>query len=334
MLCPYCGKENPADIQFCDSCGGPLALPVEEPVPEAQPVEPSVSGMQPPSQTPVSSVASSQSPPKAAGGIFGNRIWWVVGCFLLLCIIVGCGVLAWGLYHIAARQMIPQPATLTPNDFAAPTVVDSPLPSLSPSLTPLPQLSLTPIAISMTQGLIFSDNFSNPESGWDRIDQTDYYADYFNNAYRITVNSKMSDSWANPDDNIFGDVSILVDATKKGGPDDNDFGVICRYQNANQFYYAVISSDGYFGITKVTSVSSKLIGRDSVEFSDAIHQGFATNHIRFDCNGNKLSLYVNGQQLDQQTDGEYATGNVGLIAGTYDTPGTDILFNNFFVYKP
>jgi hypothetical protein len=196
---------------------------------------------------------------------------------------------------------------------------------MTPTLRPAP---------TVVNSSIFSDDFSDPESGWDSIDQADFYTDYFNNAYRITVNSDMSDSWANPDDNVFGDVSIEVDATKNGGPDDNDFGVICRYQNTEQFYYAVISSDGYYGITKVTSASSDLIGRDSLEFSEAINQGTATNHIRLDCIGDVLTLYVNGQQIDQQTDSDYTTGNVGLIAGTYDTVGTDILFDNFFVYQP
>ena len=34
------------------------------------------------------------------------------------------------------------------------------------------------------------------------------------------------------------------------GPDDNDFGIICRYIDDNQFYYAIISSDGYYGIVR------------------------------------------------------------------------------------
>jgi hypothetical protein len=133
---------------------------------------------------------------------------------------------------------------------------------------------------------------------------------------------------------MFSNVSIEVDTTKNGGPDDNDFGVICRYQGADQFYYAIISSDGYYGITKVTSQSSDLIGATELLPSDAINQGSASNNIRFDCNGDVLTLFVNGQQVDQQTDSEYTSGNVGLIAGTYDTAGTDILFDNFSVYQP
>jgi hypothetical protein len=76
------------------------------------------------------------------------------------------------------------------------------------------------------------------------------------------------------------------------------------------------------------------IGRDNMLESSEILQGLATNHIRFDCVGSTLTLYVNGYQLDQQTDAEYTTGNVGLIAGTFSTVGADILFDNFSVFKP
>jgi hypothetical protein len=60
----------------------------------------------------------------------------------------------------------------------------------------------------------------------------------------------------------------------------------------------------------------------------------ATNHIRADCIQDKLSLYVNGVHLIDVIDGDLLEGNVGLIAGTWDTPGTDILFDNFLVIQP
>jgi hypothetical protein len=68
--------------------------------------------------------------------------------------------------------------------------------------------------------------------------------------------------------------------------------------------------------------------------SDAINQGAATNHIRADCVGSTLTLYANGTQIDQQTDTDFSTGDVGLLAGTYTQTGTDILFDNFVVMKP
>ncbi len=84
----------------------------------------------------------------------------------------------------------------------------------------------------------------------------------------------------------------------------------------------------------MTSNGGAPLGNSPMAENDAIIKGGATNQIRFDCIGNTLTLYVNGTQVDQQTDPEYTEGNVGLVAGTFDDAGTDILFDNFFVYRP
>jgi len=68
--------------------------------------------------------------------------------------------------------------------------------------------------------------------------------------------------------------------------------------------------------------------------SDYIKSGETTNHLRVECVGPTLTLYVNGQKLDSQQDSEYTSGDVGLIAGTYENAGTDIWFDNFTVTKP
>jgi hypothetical protein len=182
--------------------------------------------------------------------------------------------------------------------------------------------------------ILFSDDFSTKDNKWDQVNDTSRITDYSNNAYQIMLNNTQSDAWANPKDQSFTDAEIEVDATKNGGPDDNDFGVICRYLGMDQFYYGVISSDGYYGIMKMTSNGGAPIGNDQMLQSDKIIQGSSTNHIRFDCVGSTLTLYVNGSQIDQQTDAEYTSGNIGLIAGTFTTAGTDILFDNYIVYKP
>ena len=182
--------------------------------------------------------------------------------------------------------------------------------------------------------MLFFDDFSDTNTGWDQVNESDYSTDYYQGAYRIFVNTASSDSWANPGDQMFDDVILEVDATKIAGPNDNDFGMICRYNDTKNFYNAVISSDGYYGITKVSSGTSQVLGWDQLVYRDLISQGETNNHIRFDCIGSELTLYVNGQQLDQQTDDEFTSGNVGLIAGTYDTPGADILFDNFKVFAP
>jgi hypothetical protein len=201
-------------------------------------------------------------------------------------------------------------------------------------------LSLTSLACFATgiqttpSGILFSDDFSDTSKKWDQYADSSHTTDYYNNAYRIIVNDKETDTWANPGNESFIDTRIEVDATKNGGPDDNDFGIICRYTDVDKFYYGIISSDGYYSIMKMTSDNGIFLGRDSMHESDKINQGAATNHIRFDCVGSTLTLYVNGFKIDQQIDTDYTTGNIGLISGSLGSGGTDILFDNFFVYRP
>jgi hypothetical protein len=38
--------------------------------------------------------------------------------------------------------------------------------------------------------------------------------------------------------------------------------------------------------------------------------------------------------VDEQEDSTLTSGDVGLMAGTFSNPGTDILFDNFVVRQP
>jgi hypothetical protein len=341
MICPYCGKENPENLDICEFCGGPLVA--TEATEEPYNPEPNITIIENAPQVEIPSPEPTVIPPPTPSGKSGNRIWWLVGCFVLVFVFLCCAVgtlivsrYVRGLASFLPEQLVPTAANIPietiPVAVIPPTT--DPIVSVPTATNPSSSLPTSTTSPSSNQALLFSDDFSDSSSGWDRIDEADYYSDYYNSAYRIVVYTDMSDSWANPDSKVFSDVSIEVDATKNAGPDDNDFGVICRYQGVDQFYYAVISSDGFYGITKVTSDSSTILGSGEMQHSNYINQGAATNHIRFDCNGSALSLYVNGQQLDQQNDSEYSSGNVGLIAGTYDTAGTDIIFDNFNVLQP
>ncbi len=182
--------------------------------------------------------------------------------------------------------------------------------------------------------ILFQDDFSDPDSGWDRRQDSDGVTDYTGDgAYRIRVDTPNLEVWANPGRN-FKDVRIEVDATKVAGPDDNDFGVLCRYVDTQNFYFFLISSDGYFGIGKKVNDETQVIGAENLESHTAIRQGTTTNHIRADCVGNTLSLYANGTLLRTVSDDTFQEGDVGLMAGTYAEPGVEIFFDNFVVYKP
>jgi hypothetical protein len=184
--------------------------------------------------------------------------------------------------------------------------------------------------------VLFQDDFSNVNSGWDRTTNASGTTDYVSGGYRINVIDTDTYFFANPSQSFQNDVRIEVDATKIGGPDDNAFGVQCRYQDTKNYYYFYISSDGYVGIG-IDNAGTKTIisSSDGNLVSDShINQGAATNHLRADCIGSNLTLYANGTQIAIATDSTFTGGDVGLVAKTFKVSGTDILFQNFFVYKP
>jgi hypothetical protein len=143
-------------------------------------------------------------------------------------------------------------------------------------------------------------------------------------------------AWANADRN-FDDAIINVQARQVSGPDDNAYGVICRYQSEENFYVFLISGDGHYAIGKYQSGSPQiqyLTGEGQYVFSDAINQGAASNDIRASCIGNELSLAVNGIPLDNVTDPTFVTGDIGLGASSFQ-PGTAVIeFDSIRVIAP
>jgi hypothetical protein len=165
------------------------------------------------------------------------------------------------------------------------------------------------------------------------VNQSDIITDYQDGYYRIRVNRAQMNYWANPG-LYFNDVTVEVDTYLVDGTADNIFGIICRYQNTSNFYYGVISSDGYAGILMTRNGSIDNLGGDYLEQYDEIILGGQLNHIRFDCIGSTLTLFVNGQFLLSVTDSSFSSGDVGLLVGTYSQPMTDLYFDNFTVYQP
>ena len=184
-----------------------------------------------------------------------------------------------------------------------------------------------------TGAVLFQDDFSRVASGWDRYIDDTYVTDYADGAYRIGIFTPETSAWARPHLE-FSDVRIQVSATKADGSDNNVFGVLCRYQDSQNFYFFLISSDGYSGIGVYRDGDETLISGDSMLPSEAILQGSTTNNIQAECIGDVLTLYINGVQEVQVQTTEWSQGDVGLIAGTYTQPGTEILFERFSVIKP
>lgn len=105
-------------------------------------------------------------------------------------------------------------------------------------------------------------------------------------------------------------------------------------QNEKNYYAFVISSDGYAGIIRVQEGVYELINSDTMEFAGSINQGKSINYLVATCQGNQLFFDINGVNQFSIKDDRFASGDVGLIAGSFDEPGVDIFFDSLTVFQP
>lgn len=180
---------------------------------------------------------------------------------------------------------------------------------------------------------LYYDDFSDPGSGWPQVSNSTSFMGYDHGSYRMLVLSPLDDLQAVAGQ-PFGDVRIEVVATRQSGPVYNRFGLICRFQDMNDFYFFAVSSDGYYTIGKIKEGVTTLLGQEMMAYNGSIQQGGEPNLLRFDCINNTLKGYVNTQLLAITEDADFTLGDAGLMSGSFDEAGVDVSFDNFVVYKP
>lgn len=182
---------------------------------------------------------------------------------------------------------------------------------------------------------------------------------------RLTVNDSASMPFvaARP---YVGDFDLQVEARAVEGPIDNAFGVIFRLQNKrnnqlddDDFMMFLISSDGYYQVLRQFAGEQKELSTWIP--SEAIRGGIgAANWLRVVAQGGQFRFFVNGtplllcipddpaaastylatgecrggQMLPELIDESIATGQFGLVARSYGTPGVVVEFDNLLITGP
>jgi hypothetical protein len=218
--------------------------------------------------------------------------------------------------HPTGAPIINAPASPTPGEADAPT----------PTPTPSPEPKPTP-----TMEVIFQDNF-DATRGWYTYESDRFRMEYLSGKYHIynnflnaAVNSVRTQNHA--------DIYLEVEAARVSGPPNGYFGLVCRFQDDNNYYALVIGSDGSYGIIRMTGGSVQFISPPPRP-TEIIRGGFSVNRIGGSCVGDKLTLYVNGVKMVEATDDVYSSGFIGLVVGTTSVPGLEVSFDNYVVRKP
>jgi hypothetical protein len=181
--------------------------------------------------------------------------------------------------------------------------------------------------------VIFQDDFSREDSGWDRYLDDDYNADYIDGTYVIKVLSTNVTAWSRPHLDL-ENVLIRVEGLHRSGSENNVYGVICRYIDYENFYFFMIGSDGYAGIGKFIGGEKELLSHETLLPTDAIGPIDEVNLIQAACVDDDLTLWINGKQIFKVAASDLSHGDVGLLVGAYDEGNVEIQFDNFSTMMP
>jgi hypothetical protein len=311
MQCPGCGAFVGAEDEFCGECGRPVSREIEPLTPEEAKDLPTMDLASvrkpesrpprrptPPTPAPAQQRQSARAVPALLAGV----------ALLLVCLCVG-GILFWWL---ASREE----AVVTP---------------VNPANLPTAE---TPLAIPVEpRNVIYEEDFENPDSGWDIYAEDDTAAEYVDGEYQLAVYRDNYVTWGNPiPGHDLSDFEIRVDARQVEGPQDNNFGILVRYQEGGEdFYWFQISGDGYYSVDLMRA--GEWITLVGWEESEAINQGIgATNRLMLVCDGSQFDLFVNDRWLTSVSDSTFSSGNIGLAVGAFDEPGVVVRFDNLKVY--
>jgi len=182
--------------------------------------------------------------------------------------------------------------------------------------------------------IFFSDDFTTPPNGWGTMGREGGEILFEYEGLVLKVNTPNSLIWS-INQPRFRDSRIEVDAVLLDGPVNDNFGVICRFVDNQNFYGFLVTHDGYYGIFKMLNGEMVMTGdKTNLDFNEVIRQGGVVNHITAECTGEMLSLTVNDTLLAEILDNSFSEGQVGLIAGAYENAGVKVLFDNFKVTQP
>lgn len=205
--------------------------------------------------------------------------------------------------------------------------------------TDTPEPTQTTAPTPTARAVLWEDDFSDVNSGWERYREYDGVLDYDEDEeiYQMQILADDSLWWVYMNESL-PDVGMSVDVWLVDGPEGSLYGLLCRYDYnvEGKGYVFMISAEGQAGVGVIGEDYSfdPIPGGELTSF-DVIETGLnAVNTIDAVCVGDQLMMYVNGELLFDLAatglTGEY----IGLTVATPMGAGADVYFDNLVVYTP
>jgi hypothetical protein len=335
---------------------------------------PTPTPVSPPASTYKPAPAYVPPPAQSKGSKTLPIILGAVGCLVILCVF-SCAVLAF--IALSNRSQTPDVSKLVsvepaleplPTDAPLPTkpilATKAPLPgeALAPTQVPLATQIPTPTLVppvedpsSSSQGDVpvlvwpsdigqqltdayFSDDFSSTEYDWWEVEDETQTWGIEDEHYALHLLTPNYSSWAYPPIE-FTPTTIGFDAAVLPGFEQGAYGVMCYYQDENNYYF--ISVDPVYqeySIGYIRDGEYETLMEDMWMPAKALKDdNYEINNVMVVCDPDMITLFVNNE-FEAQADVSSVTGGVAAIYGETweDTPssGFKVLFDNLYAFKP
>jgi hypothetical protein len=263
--------------------------------------------------------------------------WRTIGCLiallgsLVMLAIVGIVAGIWFVGRMGLENLIPlQMPIPTQTHFTTqvpPKPTDLPPTQKPPAPTNVPPTQKPPTPRVQQ---FFTEEFDNPLSGdWSVFTITDPSV---SNLGRVTVEAESGNLAWNLDSeyvyyylfyNAFTYEDVKVEARADNrGKNNNSVSLICRYDEEIGWYEFNIANNGLYDILYAEVLDSGKIRWNRVANggSNAINQGTKTNEYSITCQGDELTLNINGDKTISLQETKYGlhSGLVGISVSSFD----------------
>jgi hypothetical protein len=132
----------------------------------------------------------------------------------------------------------------------------------------------------------------------------------------------------------YEDVAIEFDVENTGPHNSQYINLVCRYTPDEGWYEFSVAASGAVSLWKYSFDGGYVLIEQGG--STYIKQGNETNNYKMVCQGNELSLFINGERWQNKSfrDSTYREGYVGISAGSMNVTPIQVVFNWVEVSEP
>jgi hypothetical protein len=214
-------------------------------------------------------------------------------------------------------------------------------PTPQPTSTEPPTVAPTSAPPTLAVGqLPLTDAFSNAQSGFGITSDADGSVAYAGDGLRFSLVTRGFEYRSTSHRVAAQDVIVETDVQQVSGPDRNEMGLACRYQenakkdpNDDTFIGFALSGEGQVTIWQsLNGQVNRLVDWNTALLVD--NTPGLVHRLKAACVGDKLSLDVDGHRVADATDPAPLTGDIALLAAMRADGQLEVQFDNLLVSAP